>query len=428
MLYLAGMVLGIGGNMLIQSILTAPDPLQAIAASSTLLAIGAVCWLATVAGDAAHGVLMFPVLKRHSERSAVGYLAARIVDAVIVAVMTLLIVIQIPVGVEFLKAGASDTSYLQGLSAVLTQANLYAYDFGMTALGVAGLILCSAFLRTGLVPRPLAVWGLAGYAIILAGSVLQILGLQLNSIHAIPGGLWEVFIGVWLIVKGFSTSAITLTRASDCDIGHTRHDLNPGEQRSELILCSQDGPELAGTCVHDDRASARARHPAQCSAGGTASEGADQPGDHRTGQGSHRADPRHFRGPGVSSAALVRAQSPSQPDRACQRVPQRAETVPGADAAALTLEAKSASDGRSEGCGCDSTAAMGTATWLACLAWFGALLLVGCTASPGSRLDPGVPPPTTGPGSSSTPTTEAELVDGGGIGCGSSARGAAARR
>ena len=37
--------------------------------SSMLLAIGAVCWLATVAGDAAHGVLMFPVLKRHSERA-----------------------------------------------------------------------------------------------------------------------------------------------------------------------------------------------------------------------------------------------------------------------------------------------------------------------------------------------------------------------
>ena len=74
----------------------------------------------------------------------------------------------------------------------------------MTALGVAGLILCSTFLRSGLIPRPLAVWGLAGYAIILGGSVLQILGFQLYSIHAVPGGLWEVFIGVWLIVKGFS--------------------------------------------------------------------------------------------------------------------------------------------------------------------------------------------------------------------------------
>ena len=53
----------------------------------------------------------------------------------------------------------------------------------------------------------LAIWGLIGYAILLLGSVLQVLGLNLNSIHAIPGGLWELFIGVWLIAKGFSTSS-----------------------------------------------------------------------------------------------------------------------------------------------------------------------------------------------------------------------------
>ena len=167
------------------------------------------CWLATAAGDAAHGVLMFPILRQHSERSAVGYLTARIADALLIAVMVLLIVMQIPIGVEFLKAGSADTSYLQALSAVLSQANLYAYEVAMTTVGVAGLILCSAFFRTGLIPRPLAIWGLVGYAVILCGSVLQILGLQLNSVQAIPGGLWEVFIGVWLIVKGFNPSAIT---------------------------------------------------------------------------------------------------------------------------------------------------------------------------------------------------------------------------
>jgi hypothetical protein len=208
-LYLAGMVVGIGGNILIQSILTAPDLLPTIAASSALLAVGAVCWLATVAGDAAHGVLMFPILRRHSERSAVGYLAARITDAVLIAVMVLLILMQIPIGVEFLKAGSADISYLQALSAVLSQANLYAYEVAMITVGVAGLILCSAFFRSNLIPRPLAAWGLVGYAVILVGSVLQILGSHLNSVQAIPGGLWEVFIGVWLIVKGFNASAIT---------------------------------------------------------------------------------------------------------------------------------------------------------------------------------------------------------------------------
>src|SRR2546427_9237668 len=129
-IYLAGMVVGIGGNVLNLSILNAPDRLAAVAASSTLLAIGAVLWLLAVAGDAAHGILMFPVLKRHSERLAVGYLGARIMDAVFVAVMALLILVQIPLGGEYLKAGASDTSYLHALSAVFVQAQLYAYHFG----------------------------------------------------------------------------------------------------------------------------------------------------------------------------------------------------------------------------------------------------------------------------------------------------------
>jgi hypothetical protein len=204
-LYLAGMVVGVGGNLLIQSILGAPDHLSTVAANSMMLAIGAVLWLSTVAGDAAHGVLMFPVLKPHSERAAVGYFGARIVDATFIAVMALLILVQIPLGIEYLNAGSSDASYLQALSAVFTEANLYAYEFGMIAVGVAGLILCSMFYRAQLVPRLLAIWGLVGYAILLSGSVLQLLGFNLHSIQAIPGGLWELFIGVWLIAKGFNS-------------------------------------------------------------------------------------------------------------------------------------------------------------------------------------------------------------------------------
>jgi hypothetical protein len=78
----------------------------------------------------------------------------------------------------------------------------------MSAVGVAGLILCSMFYKTQLVPRLLAVWGLIGYAILLFGSVLQVLGFNLSSIHAIPGGLWELSIGVWLIAKGFSSTPV----------------------------------------------------------------------------------------------------------------------------------------------------------------------------------------------------------------------------
>jgi hypothetical protein len=35
-------------------------------------------------------------------------------------------------------------------------------------------------------------------------STLEVMGFALHSIETIPGGLWELFIGVWLIVKGFN--------------------------------------------------------------------------------------------------------------------------------------------------------------------------------------------------------------------------------
>lgn len=206
-IYLLGMLIGIPANLFILSILDGPDQLSTIAASSTLLAAGVVFWSVTVVGDAAHGVLMFPVLKQHSERAAVGYLAARIMDATLIAVMALLILVQIPVAIEYANAAAADTSYVQALSAVFDHAQLYAYEFAMITVGIAGLILCYAFYRSQLIPRLLAGWGLIGYAVLLSGSVLQVLGFNLNSIQAIPGGLWEVFIGVWLIVKGFNSSS-----------------------------------------------------------------------------------------------------------------------------------------------------------------------------------------------------------------------------
>ena len=78
-IYLLGMVFGIGGNILIQSLLGAPDYLAALGSNSILLAIGAMLWLLPAAGDAAHGMLMFPVLNRHSQRIAVSYAGARVI-------------------------------------------------------------------------------------------------------------------------------------------------------------------------------------------------------------------------------------------------------------------------------------------------------------------------------------------------------------
>ena len=212
--YLAGFVVGLVGNGLIQSILGAPDHLSTVSANSMMLAIGVILWLMAVAGDAAHGVLMFPVLKQHSERIAFGYLASRIVDAVFIAVSVLFILLQIPLGSEYLKAVVPNTFYPQALSTLSIQANLYAYEIGMIALGLAGLMLNYMFYRAKLVPRWIAVWGLVGYAIIFCGMVSEVMGSGLGLVSSIPGGLWEVFIAVWLIVKGFTAAPVPAERTA----------------------------------------------------------------------------------------------------------------------------------------------------------------------------------------------------------------------
>jgi hypothetical protein len=199
-LYLLGFIVGIAG-----SVLGTPDRLDTISAKSMLIAIGALLWVIAAAGDAAHGVMMFPILKQNNERIAFGYFGARIVEAAIIAISALFILLQIPLGVEFMKASASETFYFQSLSAVFMQSQAYTYQIGMVALGMAGLTLCYGLYRAKLVPQFFVIWGFIGYVSFLVGSMLEILGFNLQLLHTLPGGLWEMSIGVWLIVKGFNS-------------------------------------------------------------------------------------------------------------------------------------------------------------------------------------------------------------------------------
>jgi hypothetical protein len=201
-LYIMGFVVGIAG-----SVLSTPGQLEAVSARSMLIAIGALLWVLAAAGDAAHGVMMFPILKQNNERVALGYLSARLVEAAVISVSALFILLQIPLGAEFLKASASEIPYLQSLSALFIQSQAYTYQIGMVALGMAGLTLCYGLYRAKLVPQIFIIWGFIGYVSFLLGSMLEVLGFNLQLLHTLPGGLWEMSIGVWLIVKGFNSAA-----------------------------------------------------------------------------------------------------------------------------------------------------------------------------------------------------------------------------
>jgi hypothetical protein len=160
------------------------------------------------------GALMLPILRPHNKNIALGYFATRIFEGIILAVGVISLLSLVIVSRSYTEAGAADASYFETLGALAINGNFMAYNVAMIGLGLGSLFFCYLMFRSNLVPRFLAVWGLVGYAIFATGCVLEILGFAGTGLVAtIPGGMFEIFFGIWLIAKGFNPSAITIGTA-----------------------------------------------------------------------------------------------------------------------------------------------------------------------------------------------------------------------
>ncbi|MET4638023.1 DUF4386 domain-containing protein [Mycetocola sp. 2940] len=190
------------GTALTTSVLSAPDQLTAVAANTPQYTLGAALMLANSVIVASIGVLLFPLLKRHSLPVARIYLVGRLVEAVVLLVGIGFLFSLVALSGEL--AGTADATDLATRAASAVEANDVAYQVAMAALGFASLFFCALLFRAQLVPRWLALWGIVGYAVFFAGAVLELLGVEgIGLPLSILGGLFEIAFGVWLIVRGF---------------------------------------------------------------------------------------------------------------------------------------------------------------------------------------------------------------------------------
>ncbi len=201
-LFLAGfLVYGIGFG-LVSSVISAPDFLSTLAGNSTVLLVGAFLMLLNTVVDIGKGVLFFPIAERRGKRTALVYLAAITVQVILLDLGVLFLLMLVPLA-EF-AAGATGSGAMASGS-LLTQANTLAFQLGQGTLAFGALFMTWFLFRTRMVPRTLALWGVAGYAIHLAGAVAEIFGVHVGLVLSLPGGLFEVAFGIWLIAKGFES-------------------------------------------------------------------------------------------------------------------------------------------------------------------------------------------------------------------------------
>jgi hypothetical protein len=153
-------------------------------------------------------VALFPVLKRQNESAALGLVAARILESGTIFV-----------GVAFLGTIVALRQAGAGAEALVTSRALAALYDRIFLLGqsfmpaICDLLLGFLLLRSRLVPRGLSLIGIVGGPVLLVGYIAVLFGLvgqhaPLAALSALPVALFELSLGIWLIVKGFNPSPI----------------------------------------------------------------------------------------------------------------------------------------------------------------------------------------------------------------------------
>src|SRR5438445_2633438 len=179
-LFLLGLVCYGVGSGLATSLVGGSNFLSTIAASQTILVIGAFLMFLNTGVDVAKGVLFFPILEKHSKRTALTYLATMIVEVVLLTIGVLALLLIVPLAKHAGEAGA------QTLGAILVQTNATAYQMGEMTLGVGAVFLCLLLFRTQIVPLWLALSALIGYQSLVAGTLAEVFVLHICLYRKMP--------------------------------------------------------------------------------------------------------------------------------------------------------------------------------------------------------------------------------------------------
>jgi hypothetical protein len=154
-------------------------------------------------------VALLPVLKRQNEGVALGFLSARTLEAAIIVsgLMCLLSVVSLRQS----GAGADALATSQALVSAYNWAFLFGPGF---MAGVNALLLGSLLYRSRLVPRILPVLGLVGAPLLFASDTAVMFGVweQFSvpaGIATVPIFVWELSLGIYLVVRGFKPSPAT---------------------------------------------------------------------------------------------------------------------------------------------------------------------------------------------------------------------------
>ncbi len=180
---------------------------------------GAVAELVLIIANIGTAVFLFPVLKRQSESLALGFVTARVMESVFIAVGILSVLTIVSTQQDYAAADADSAAY-SVVGQALTSLQEWTFVLGPGfVVGVGnGIILGYLMYRSRLVPRGMAMLGLIGGPLICVSGTAVVMGAiepgsALHNLAVVPEFFWELSLGIYLVVKGFRPTALTAEMA-----------------------------------------------------------------------------------------------------------------------------------------------------------------------------------------------------------------------
>lgn len=199
----------------ITPVLYKKDFLTAVASHSNQIINGMLLDLACGLSVFGIAVILYPLLKRFSEPIAVWYAGFRLFEWIMLIVSGVLLLTIITVSKDYVIATAPELIYLKKTGTYFREAREYSKILMLLGYCINAFLFYALLFKTKLLPRFISVWGLGALVLLFAEVISNIYGHSIGGIKImLPMGLNELFLGVWLIIKGFNPSALVLNQTN----------------------------------------------------------------------------------------------------------------------------------------------------------------------------------------------------------------------
>jgi len=218
-MFIFATVSAILGLLFYQPILTGPDYLMNGAEQKNQVILGALMELVLVVTAIGTAIGLFPVLRPYGERIALGHLFFRFLEATVITVGIVAILTLLTLSRDFVTADSPDASAYHAAGTLLLAVYKWTSMLGpLFFLGINTFMYSSLLYKSKLVPRPLSILGITGATLVFGYAMLVMFGVAVQGdgplvVLALPIAAYEMILAVWLIVKGFNSSAVAYTSA-----------------------------------------------------------------------------------------------------------------------------------------------------------------------------------------------------------------------